>query len=148
MLLRLSCLYRHPVTDQVHQFTVRRVVATEAAVAIHILREAAAWAAARGSGVWTLDELDTATFVAAAHAQELVIGYTDATPAATMLLQVEDRIYWPESPAGIALYVHKVAVRRAFAGQGWLGRMIEFASEEASALGIHRLRLDTVLRPK
>src|SRR5712671_667204 len=84
-----------------------------AAAAVAILREATEHFARRGIVVWTREELRESEFVAAAAAGELVLGYCGEEPAATMLLQTLDPRYWPEAAAGTALYVHKVAVRRA-----------------------------------
>jgi GNAT superfamily N-acetyltransferase len=64
-----------------------------------------------------------------------------------MFLQTVDDFYWPEAAPGAALYIHKLAVRRAFAGQGLLGEMLAFAAADARARGIPLLRLDTFLRP-
>jgi GNAT superfamily N-acetyltransferase len=128
--------------------TVRFAGAAEGATALSILLEAAAWGAARGTDIWSEAELRSIDFAAAARAGELVIGHEGGAPAATMLLQTSDPIYWPDDAPGDALYVHKVAVRRAFASLGWLTRLIEFAATEARARSIARLRLDTILRPQ
>ena len=128
--------------------SVRRVGPAGAGDALAILREAAVWAAERSIDVWSPLELCEETFEAAARAAELVIGYAGELPAATMLLQTDDRTYWPEELPGSALYLHKVAVRRAFAGHGWLTRLVDFAAADAAARGIGLLRLDTILRPK
>jgi GNAT superfamily N-acetyltransferase len=128
--------------------SVRREGASAAVQAVAILLEATAWGAAQGFDVWSPADLRLDPFAAAARAGELVIGYAGSTPAATMLLQPADPVYWPEAEPGTALYIHKLAVRRAFAGQGWLTRLFEFAATEARARGIHCLRLDTVLGPK
>ena len=128
--------------------TVRRAALTEVRDAVAIIREAAAWAAARGIDVWAPHEIREEAFEASARKAELLIGFADATPAAMMLLQTEDAVYWPNEPPASALYLHKVAVRRSFAGQGWLARLIDFAVAEANSAGISRLRLDTILRPK
>lgn len=77
-----------------------------------------------------------------------MIGYADSAPAATMLLQTADPVYWPEAAPGLALYLHKLAVRRSYAGQSWLARMIGFAIDEATRTRVPALRLDTLLRPK
>jgi len=128
--------------------TIRRVPVAGAADALAIIREAAAWAAAQGTTVWEPHELPHEMFAEAARRAELVIGFADDVPAATMLLQTADPLYWPGEPPGAALYLHKVAVRRAYAGQSWLSRLIDFSVDEATRQGIRRLRLDTALRPK
>lgn len=118
-----------------------------AADAVAILREAAAHFEARGIEVWTQGELHEADFALAARAGELVMGHTDGDVAATMLLQPLDLLYWASAAPNTALYVHKVAVRRAFAGRGWLERLVDFAAAEARARGLPYLRLDTLEGP-
>jgi len=130
-----------------HRCTVRFADGSEGTTALSILLEAAAWGAARGTDIWSEEELRSIDFAAAARAGELVIGHEGAEPAATMLLQTSDPIYWPSDAPGDALYVHKVGVRRAFASRGWLTRLIDFAAAAARARSIDRLRLDTILRP-
>ena len=127
---------------------VRRAGIAESGIALALILEAIAWTAARGIDVWRPAELREDDFVAAARAQELILGYADNEPAATMLLQSSDSVYWPEAAPGSALYIHKVAIRRAYAGQGWLARLIAFAIDDARQRGIARLRLDTILHPK
>jgi len=131
-----------------YRSTVRLAATAEAADAVAIIREAAAWAAARGIAVWAAHEIRTEAFEEAAREAELVLGFADAIPAATMLLQTEDPVYWPNEAPASALYLHKIAIRRAFAGQAWLSRLVDFAAKSAANRGIPRLRLDTMLRPK
>ena len=128
--------------------TVRRAGIAESGAALALLLEAAAWAAAHGIDVWRPADLREDDFAAAARARELILGHADDKPAATMLLQFSDSVYWPEAAPGSALYIHKVAIRRAYAGQGWLARLLAFASDDARERGVPRLRLDTILHPK
>jgi len=115
-----------------------------AAEAVGILREAAQWLIDRGLGHWSVDEFKRADFAAHAQAGELVIGFEDEFAAAVMLLQSSDPLYWPTEPPGAALYIHKLAVRRASAGRRWSHRMIEWAASQARTRGIAHLRLDTI----
>ena len=126
---------------------VRRVAAGSAGDAVAILLEAAAHFAARGIEVWTADELHEADFAAAASAGELYLGYAGRHAVATMLLQSADPVYWPEAAPGSALYIHKVAVRRAAAGGGWLNQLIGHAVREALLREVPFLRLDTLEGP-
>ncbi len=137
-----------PVPDaRDRECTVRRATVAESGRSLAILLEATAWAAARGTPTWTAAEFDAIDFGAAAVAREVILGYEGSEPAATMLLQTVDRAYWPEDAPGSALYLHKVAVRRAYAGRDWLSRLVRFAADDARAQGIPMLRLDTILRP-
>jgi len=129
------------------QVAVRCVGAQYAADAVSILREAAQWALCRGIEVWTLAELREQDYVEGARLQQLVMGFEQDQAVATMLLQPTDPLYWPEISAGTSLYLHKIAVRRAHAGRGWLARLVHFAVEDARRRGIGWLRLDTLHRP-
>jgi GNAT superfamily N-acetyltransferase len=127
---------------------VRRATRNEAAAALGILREAAQWGISRNLPIWDPGQLSECSCSAAAAANELVLGYAGDTAVATMLLQSSDPIHWPEAMTGSALYLHKVAVRRAWAARGWLSRLVDFAVLDASERGIAHLRLDTIHRPK
>ena len=59
------------------------------------------------------------------------------------------KLFWPEVPTGTSGFVHKLCVRRKFAGQGVAEGMLRYAAELCRAQGISMLRLDTDLsRPK
>lgn len=116
------------------------------AEALGILREAAAWTISRGVDVWTDAELREQDFLTAAGLGELAMGFSGDCPAATMLLQSADPIYWPEAAPNTALYLHKIAVVRELAGRGWLTRLIDFAAKDVGDRGIRWLRLDTLCR--
>jgi GNAT superfamily N-acetyltransferase len=126
---------------------IRRVGVEYASDAVSILKEAAAWALGRGILVWHTDELREEDFRAAALLGELVMGFDDGLAVATMLLQSSDPIYWPEIAPKTSLFLHKIAVRRACAGRGWLGRLIEFADQNARRGDLGWLRLDTLQGP-
>ncbi len=123
---------------------IRAVDASRAAEAVQLLKGAAQWLIDRGIGHWSLEEFRAEDFEAAAGAGELIMGFEERDIAAVMLLQSADRLYWPLAPVGSALYVHKLAVRRASAGRRWSARMIEWAAAVARERAIPRLRMDTM----
>jgi GNAT superfamily N-acetyltransferase len=125
---------------------VIRVGPEFATEALSIARAAAAWAIGRGVEVWTDAALREGDFRAVAALGQLVMGFSGECPAATMVLLSSDPLYWPEAAPNTGLYLHKIAVRREFAGRGWLMRLIDFAASEARDRGIGRLRLDTLYR--
>jgi GNAT superfamily N-acetyltransferase len=61
--------------------------------------------------------------------------------AATFTLLVDDPKFWGERPPD-AVYLHKLAVRRAFAGRGLGARIVEWVGEEAARRGRAFVRLD------
>jgi len=115
--------------------------------ALSIMREAALWQLAQGTPLWQLENLTREKITN--PAEEFVVAWADGESAACCLLSFEDKLFWPEVPAGTSGFVHKLAVRRAFAGTGVTTQLMAHAEELCRARGVSVLRLDTDLsRPK
>ena len=112
--------------------------------ALEILREASQWSERFGSATWLPEELTEARQRESAQARELVGGFERAEMAACMRLEHSDPVHWPEDSPGDALYLHKLAVRRAYADQGWSRRMIDWSVLQCWNQNVRVLRLDTV----
>ena len=128
--------------------TVRLARPDEAAAAVAIWREVALWLIERGQPLWSVEQFDDASTAAFARAGQLALGFDCERPVAVMTIQDEDRLFWPEAAAGSALYLHKLAVRRSCAGQGWSRRLIEWAAAAARERAAPFLRLDCDPRPE
>lgn len=126
---------------------ISRATEGDAPVAAAILREVSEWLVARGRKLWDPDEISDQDVTRRARAGELVIGRLEDDAVACMYLQTSDPLFWPEAKPDDALYVHRLAVKRAFAGQGLAQEMLEWAGSHASRLGRDFVRLDTELRP-
>ena len=113
-----------------------------AAEALAILRQSAAWSLSRGIEVWRAHDLCESHLLQAARAGELVMGFTQGYPCATMLIQTADPLFWPDVPKATSLFLHKIAKRPA-ARRGWLARLVDFARREARSRQLAWLRLDT-----
>jgi GNAT superfamily N-acetyltransferase len=79
---------------------------------------------------------------------EFVVAKQGGTVVGTMLLMLEDADFWDDHPRGEAVFVHKVAVSRAYAGLGVTAALLEFAASEALRLERKFVRLDCALRQK
>lgn len=126
---------------------IRQAAAGDAGVVAEILREAAAWADARGGDVlWQLDELGPERLAAEiARGQFFVAwsgGAAGAQAAGVVRFQLEDEEFWPDDPGDHAAYIHRLAVRRGFAGGGVSGALLTWALERTRALRRGVLRLD------
>jgi hypothetical protein len=97
---------------------VRVATAEQAAVVSDILAEAAAWLDGSGRHMWRDDELDPRHIADDVAAGLFVIAWSGTDAAGTMKFQLEDPLFWPDLPPGEATYIHRLAVRRAFAGGG------------------------------
>ena len=115
--------------------------------ALDIMREAAQWQIDRGTPLWGLETLTRARLNNPAG--EFLTAWVDGESAACGLLSFEDRLFWPDVPAGGSGFLHKLAVRRRFAGTGVASQLVAYAEELCRGRGVYMLRLDTDLhRPK
>jgi ribosomal protein S18 acetylase RimI-like enzyme len=105
-----------------------------------ILDEATAYVATLGHDQWPVpfpqDELAERI-----ERGELYLVEVDGEPAATVTLLWDDPFFWGTQPPDAA-YVHKLAIRRVFAGRGLGEAIVEWADRQAAAAGRRYLRLD------
>jgi len=114
----------------------------EALAVAEVLQEAARWVTTWRSQLWDPDllgEAFAAPIIAHGH---MLTAKTAGEIAAVMILEPEDPHFWPDYPPGEASYIHKLAVRRAYAGQGAPSALVEHAATRALMQGRWRLRLD------
>jgi len=99
--------------------------------------------------MWRLAEVSEARLRDPATSGEFFIARVGGEAAGVVRIQLEDALMWPEARADEALYVHRLAVRRAFVGAGIAQALLSFAAERARSLGRAWLRLDCeAQRPK
>jgi len=119
---------------------IRPATAEEVPLAAAILDEATAYVATKGFEQWPVpypqDELRGRQ-----RAGELLVYELDGEVAAVFVLQRDDVPFWGERPAD-ALYLHKLAVRRSFAGRGIGTQVVEWALARTREEGRSFLRLD------
>jgi GNAT superfamily N-acetyltransferase len=113
-----------------------------------LILEAAQWLIAKGEPLWGEPETSGEELARVARAGELVTGRMGAELCACMYLHNEDPIFWPNMVAGEALYIHRLAVARRFAGRGFSYALLNWAAQEARSTGRDFLRLDCEPRPK
>lgn len=114
--------------------------------AISVMREVAAWGREQGYRVWpdewlTREELVTPD----AREEDFCIGTVAGETACAFILQWRDTEYWPDAPQMEAAYLHKLCVRRRFAGKGMTKQVVEAVREECRRRGVRYIRLDTGL---
>lgn len=117
--------------------------------AIPVMREVAAWGRSKEYQVWpeewlTAEELITRD----AQPENFCIGTIDGETVCAFILQWADSQYWPHAPEGEAAYLHKLCVRRNFAGQGMTETVVAAIRKECRSRGIRYIRLDTALDEK
>lgn len=113
-----------------------------------ILQEAADWLIEKGEKLWARDELSPDKISEQVANGMFYLAKIDGEFAGCVRYQLEDMEYWDDVPHSHSAFVHRVAVRRKFAGKDVAKQMIEWAKSKAKADGKKFLRLDCAKREK
>ncbi len=111
---------------------------------LDILEEAARWLTSKG-----IDQWRPGTFLGARRQSvaeqvdrgEVYLAKLDGQAIATLALQWSDKMFWGDVPDD-AGYVHRLAIRRAYAGMGLGHQLLEWAERKVASAGKRYLRLD------
>ena len=122
--------------------TIRIAMPEDAGLVVDNLAEAANWLGQTGRPMWRGNELDPERIAADVGVGLFAIAECSGEAAGTVKFQLEDSLFWPDAPEQDAAYVHRLAVRRRFAGGNVSGEILRWASDRARSLGRHYLRLD------
>jgi len=121
---------------------IRQATPSDAKVVVDILREAARWLETTGAPMWKGRELEPADIASEVGAGLFYLAECSGDPAGTVKFQLDDPVFWPDAPRKDAAYVHRLAVRRRYAGTGLSSAILGWAVERTRALGRRYLRLD------
>lgn len=92
--------------------------------------------------MWRDDELSEEQIAADIANGHFFLGWRAGEAVAAIKFQLQDPLFWPDTRAGEAAFVHRLAVRRAFAGGQLSTLLLRWAAERAKGLGKSFLRLD------
>ncbi len=92
--------------------------------------------------LWREGELEPARIAEDVAAGLFFLAEYSHDPAGTFKFQLEDPAFWPDVSHENAAYVHRLAVRRRYAGGGLSTRLLRWAADRTLALGRRFLRLD------
>jgi GNAT superfamily N-acetyltransferase len=115
---------------------------SEAHLVSEILVEAATWLEQQGTPMWKLDELRPESVAAEVSRGLFALARAKSEPAGTIRFELEDELFWPDVPKGEAGYVHRLAVKRRFAGGTVSSALLDWAVDQGRTLGRPFLRLD------
>ena len=122
--------------------SIRPATPRDAGVVVDVLREAALWLEQAGMPMWRGDELVAARIVADVAAGLFFLAECGGEVAGTVKFQLEDSEFWPDVPPHEAAYIHRLAVRRRYAGKGVSSALLHWAGGRTASLGRRYLRLD------
>ena len=117
---------------------------SDAAGIAAVLREAAQWLIDQQRPLWAVSDFSDESVQRDVSGGFYVAAKVDAAVVGVVRFQREDLSFWPDAEPGTSAFLHKLAVRRAWAGQGVSAALLAFSREHARSLGLRYLRLDCV----
>jgi GNAT superfamily N-acetyltransferase len=113
-----------------------------------ILQEVAVWLENKGIKMWDDNELAPANVENQVKNGMFWLAKVNGEIAGCIRFQTEDFEYWDDVPHTDSAFVHRVAVKRKFAGKGVAIAMLDWAKDKAKILNKQYLRLDCDQREK
>lgn len=108
-----------------------------------IVREVGQWLTDSGQELWDLDTLTPENLFDDDTRDTSYVLYADGVPAATFILQWKDPLYFGDVPDNTAGFIHKLAIRRLFAGQNLFTPILAFCRSACLERGLHEIQLET-----
>ena len=121
---------------------VSAVTASTVHTAADIMKEAAQWLIERDMPLWPLSELEPEKIINQYELNHIFVGWIKDQAIASLCLVEEDPIFWPQVPQEQSLFVHKLSVRRSWAGLGFAHAMLNWVIGQAFQRGKRYVRLD------
>ena len=110
--------------------------------AAKIIWESAQWLIEIGDLFWDLDEIKEENLVKKSPKENFFVAYVDNDPAAAMILDWEDPLFWPDVKKNTSGFVHKLSVAKKYKGKGIPEKLLKHAEKVCLEKGIHTIRLD------
>lgn len=126
--------------------TVRIATPPEVGAVVEVLREAAQWLIDRGMPLWDVGSFTSDALRVNIERREVVVAEIRQEIGAVALRQWEDRVCWPDREIGEAGYIHKLAVKRMYAGRGLSQLVVQWIEQDLRARRRRYLRLDCAPR--
>lgn len=108
--------------------------------AISIMREAANWLIDSGEALWSIEELTEEKLNYSDD--EFIVLRQDNKSIASMILICDDDYIWSEAKSKSSAFIHKLSVKREFAGLGYGDILIKYAKLSSQKMKLLYLRLD------
>ena len=124
------------------RLSIRQASLQDIDVVSDILREAADWLEQGEMPLWRQDELQPNNIAAEIGSGLFFLAECDGEAAGTVRFQLEDKLFWPDVAQDDSAFIHRLAVRRCFAGGEISSALILWAIAHTHKLGRRYLRLD------
>jgi GNAT superfamily N-acetyltransferase len=130
-------------------FLVRQATLYDLITISDILTEAAEWLEQKNMGLWKEEHISLSAIRQDIESGIFYIAFYEGIAAGMVKFQTEDLVFWPDISQSDSAFLHRLAVRRKFAGGLVSKRLLQWTVEHSRELGKHFLRLDCVAdRPR
>ncbi|WP_309739360.1 GNAT family N-acetyltransferase [Chamaesiphon sp. OTE_20_metabat_361] len=114
-----------------------------------ILAEAAAWLDRENMTLWQQEHISLSVIQQDIEQGLFYIACCGDIAAGVVIFQTEDLVFWPDIIQTDSTFLHRLAVRRSFAGGSVSTQIFQWAIDRTRELGRHFVRLDCVAdRPR
>jgi GNAT superfamily N-acetyltransferase len=121
---------------------IRQATLKDLSTVSSILWEAALWLKQQNMGLWEEREVSPEGIRPDVELGCFYIAFCEDIAAGVVKFQTEDLLFWPDIPQENSAFIHKLAVRRSFAGGLFSRALMQWAVERSRDLGKKFLRLD------
>ena len=121
---------------------VRKATLEDLTVVSDILYEAALWLKQRNMTLWEEPEISAKVVLSDIRSSLFYIAFYDDIAAGVVKFQTEDLVFWSDVPHQDSAFIHRLAVRRSFAGGSVSTALMRWAVDRSRQLGKRYLRLD------
>ena len=129
--------------------SVRQAALDDLSTVSEILAEAAVWLEQKNMVLWQQEHISSAVIHQDIEQGLFYIAFCESIAAGVVKFQTEDLVFWPDIIKSDSAFLHRLAVRRSFAGGSVSTQIFRWAIEYSRELGKHFLRLDCVAdRPR
>lgn len=122
--------------------SVRQATLEDISLVSGILGEAALWLEQRNMALWGEAEVSPEVVLQDIEAGLFYIAFYESAAAGVVKFQTEDLLFWSDVPQEDSAFIHRLAVRRSFAGGLVSTALMQWAVEHSRELGKRYLRLD------
>ena len=128
---------------------VRQATLEDLSTVSAILTEAAGWLKQKNMPLWQQEHIALSVIDQDIKMGLFYIAFREDIAAGVVKFQTEDLEYWPDINQADSAFLHRLAVRRSFAGGTVSTQIFQWAIEYSRELGKQFLRLDCVAdRPR
>lgn len=127
---------------QMLSISVRQATLDDLLAVSDILDEAASWLVQQNLALWEKEEVSPEAIRQDVAAGLFYIAFVKADPAGVVKFQIEDLMFWSDISQEDSAFIHRLAVRRCFAGGNVSTALLKWAVKQSRDLGKRFLRLD------